>query len=72
MVGLAFALPYLPLVAYLGFIPLPSVVVASLALITALYVVAVEIAKLWFFRASARQRTQERRIKKMDTPSQGR
>ena len=50
MVGLAFAIPYLPFAAILGFVPLPSGVVASLVVITVLYVVAVEIVKLWFYR----------------------
>ncbi|HVQ28544.1 MAG TPA: cation transporting ATPase C-terminal domain-containing protein, partial [Vicinamibacteria bacterium] len=72
MVGLAFALPYWPFAANLGFVPLPSVVVASLVVITILYVVAVEIVKLWFYRAGPRRLARQGEIKTMDMPSAGR
>jgi len=48
------ALPYSPFAGPLGFAPLPAPVLAAVIGITALYAVASEAAKCWFFR---RQRT---------------
>jgi Mg2+-importing ATPase len=48
---LALAIPFLPMVAVLGFVPVPGALLATLCAITAMYVVAVEAAKRWFFRA---------------------
>jgi Mg2+-importing ATPase len=39
------AVPYLPFMHYLGFIPLPGSLMATLAGITVLYVFAAELAK---------------------------
>ncbi|SHJ51846.1 magnesium-translocating P-type ATPase [Parasporobacterium paucivorans] len=44
-----FALPYLPFNHFLGFTPLPAWVIAALIGLTALYVVAAEIAKKYFY-----------------------
>lgn len=45
----AIAIPYLPLAAWFGFVPLPLPVLAGLAVITALYLLASEATKRWFF-----------------------
>jgi hypothetical protein len=36
----------------LGFVPLPGALIASLAAITALYVLATELMKGWFYRTA--------------------
>jgi hypothetical protein len=41
------ALPYTPLAAILGFTPLPAGLLVALAALTALYLVAAELAKPW-------------------------
>lgn len=46
-----FAVPYLPFVRVLGFVPLPWPVMVVLAMITAAYVVAAEMTKSWFYRS---------------------
>jgi Mg2+-importing ATPase len=48
----AFAIPYLPYAAVLGFVPLPATLATVLALITASYVVAAERTKHWFYRTA--------------------
>ncbi len=45
------AIPYLPFVAALGFVPLPLPLLATLIAITVTYVVAAELTKYWFYRA---------------------
>jgi Mg2+-importing ATPase len=50
---LAFALPYLPFVAPIGFVPLPWPLMAMLIVITMLYVVTVEVVKHNFYRNAA-------------------
>jgi Mg2+-importing ATPase len=50
LIALTFAIPYLPFVRILGFVPLPASVVAALAAITAAYVLAAEGTKSWFYR----------------------
>jgi len=47
--ALAVALPYSPLAAWLGFVPLPAAVIGALALVTGAYLVSVYIVKRWFF-----------------------
>jgi Mg2+-importing ATPase len=49
----AFAIPFLPHASVLGFVPLPTNLVAALAGITVLYVVATELTKRWFYRGAA-------------------
>jgi len=53
LVALAFAIPYLPFVDMLGFVPLPGSLLVTLAAIAALYVVAAELTKGWFYRSVA-------------------
>ena len=48
--GVAVALPYLPGVSVLGFVPLPAPILASVILIAGAYVAATELAKVRFFR----------------------
>ncbi len=50
--ALALAIPYLPLVDVLGFVPLASPLLAGLVLVTAAYVLATELLKRWFYRAT--------------------
>jgi Mg2+-importing ATPase len=47
---LSYALPFIPFMSILGFVPLPPSLLAMLFLITALYVVATELGKTWFYR----------------------
>jgi Mg2+-importing ATPase len=53
VVALAVAIPFLPGARLLGFVPLPLAVLATLAVITALYVTATELAKKRFYRKRA-------------------
>jgi Mg2+-importing ATPase len=48
--GLTLAIPYLPYSSLLGFTPLPLWLMAILLGITALYVLAAELAKRFFYR----------------------
>lgn len=57
---LALAIPYLPHVAFMGFVPLPPRVLLALVAITAVYVSCAELAKHWFYRNGARRATPER------------
>lgn len=50
LIALTFAIPYLPFVRILGFVPLPASVVVALAVITIAYVIAAEATKSWFYR----------------------
>jgi Mg2+-importing ATPase len=47
---LAVVLPYSPLAAWFGFVPIPAPLLASLTLVTAAYLVVVFGVKRWFFR----------------------
>ena len=49
LVVLTFALPYLPFIGVFGFVPLPGVMLVTISAITALYVVATELAKSRFY-----------------------
>ncbi len=51
--ALAFAIPYLPLAPLIGFVPLPFEVLATVVLITGLYLVAAELTKQRYYPASA-------------------
>ncbi|MEO8070567.1 MAG: cation transporting ATPase C-terminal domain-containing protein, partial [Acidobacteriota bacterium] len=53
MAAVAFAIPYLPFVHLLGFVPLPPAALAAMAGITVAYVAATEMGKLWFYRVRA-------------------
>ncbi|MER8492442.1 magnesium-translocating P-type ATPase [Mesorhizobium australicum] len=46
---IAIMIPYLPFAAWFGFVPLPLPVLAGLFAITALYLLASEATKRWFF-----------------------
>ncbi len=50
LILLALAMPYLPFVGLLGFVPLPGALLATLVAITLAYVLAAEATKLWFYR----------------------
>jgi len=54
VVGLTFAIPYLPPAELVGFTPLPAAVLLVLAAITLLYVGATELAKARFYRTRLR------------------
>ena len=45
------ALPYLPLVGVVGLVPLPAKLLMTILAITALYVGATELLKVWFYQA---------------------
>jgi Mg2+-importing ATPase len=50
LIVVTLALPYLPFLHVFGFVPLPVSLVAMLLAITALYVMAAELLKSWFYR----------------------
>lgn len=52
LIVLTFVIPYLPFVSAIGFVPLPPALVSALCAITALYVLATEGAKRWFFASA--------------------
>ncbi|HEY5947401.1 MAG TPA: magnesium-translocating P-type ATPase [Kofleriaceae bacterium] len=52
MIALTLAVPYLPYVGLLGFVPLPISLAGILVGISMLYVIATELTKLWFYRAA--------------------
>ena len=56
VVIITFVLPYAPYADRLGFIPLPIAVLATLTAITALYLVAAELTKRWFYRTAGEHR----------------
>ncbi len=53
LVPVAFAIPFLPTAGIVGFVPLPAGLLATLGGIVALYVLAVEVTKRWFYRKAA-------------------
>jgi len=53
LTAIALAVPYLPLVGVLGFVPLPASAMGAIAAITVLYVTAAELLKLRFYRERA-------------------
>lgn len=50
VMALTLALPSLPVAHIFDFVPLPARMMAALVAITALYVIASEVAKLWVYR----------------------
>jgi Mg2+-importing ATPase len=44
--------PYLPFTSVFGFVPVPWTLTATVLGITALYVVAAEVTKRWFYRST--------------------
>lgn len=55
VLALAVIIPYLPAAGRLGFVPLPPMVMGGIAMITALYLLASEATKRWFFRYEQRR-----------------
>jgi Mg2+-importing ATPase len=51
LIAVAFLVPFLPYVDVLGFVPVPGALLATLAGVTALYVVSAELLKYRFYRA---------------------
>jgi Mg2+-importing ATPase len=51
LIPIAFAIPYAPFADVFGLVPLPGMFVATIALITVLYVAATELQKKWFYRS---------------------
>ena len=49
LIVVAFVIPYLPFAGVFGFVPLPGLLLATIALITVLYVVATELTKRRFY-----------------------
>jgi Mg2+-importing ATPase len=56
VVAIAFALPYTPLAAPLGFVPLPPALLLAIAGVTGTYVACTEVAKRLFHRHRGRHR----------------
>ena len=50
LAGVTLALPYLPLVEVIGLVPLPASLLVLIVAVTALYVGATELLKIWFYR----------------------
>src|SRR6185503_1432384 len=50
LVALTAAIPYLPFIGVFGFVPLPGMLLITVTMITALYVIATELTKRWFYR----------------------
>ena len=48
-IGITLVLPYLPFISVLGFVPLPAPIMLAMIGLTALYVVATELAKKYFY-----------------------
>ena len=53
LIALTFAIPYLPFIGVFGFVPLPGMLLVTVSVITALYVVATEMTKRRFYRGMA-------------------
>ncbi|MFN7984223.1 MAG: magnesium-translocating P-type ATPase [Vicinamibacterales bacterium] len=49
LIPIAFAIPYLPFAPVFGLVPLPPVLLLLIAVIAAMYVVATELLKAWFY-----------------------
>ncbi|RUZ34987.1 cation transporting ATPase C-terminal domain-containing protein, partial [Mesorhizobium sp. M7A.F.Ca.US.003.02.1.1] len=65
----AITIPYLPFAAWFGFVPLPLPVLAGLVAITALYLLASEATKRWFFGPEIRQSQRKRAGQMIDRVS---
>lgn len=57
VVAVAFALPFLPMAEWFGFVPLPASILAGLIVISLLYLFVSEVAKHWFFLREDRRRS---------------
>jgi Mg2+-importing ATPase len=47
--GIALVIPYLPFISVFGFVPLPAPLMLAMIGLTALYVLATELAKKYFY-----------------------
>ncbi len=56
IVAIALVLPYSPLAAALGFVPLPATYLVLLVATVTLYLGSVELLKRWLYRTGRRQR----------------
>jgi P-type Mg2+ transporter len=52
LIPITFAIPFAPFAGALGFVPLPAVLLVTIACITMLYVAATELQKKWFYRTA--------------------
>ena len=52
LIVFAFAMPYLPGIDILGFVPLPTSLLGTVAMIPLLYVIATELMKRWFYASN--------------------
>jgi Mg2+-importing ATPase len=50
LIPVAFVIPYAPFADVMGFVPVPALLQAMVAVITILYVAATEWQKTWFYR----------------------
>jgi Mg2+-importing ATPase len=50
LIPLAVAIPYLPVAAVLGFVPMPGLLAGTVGAVTLAYVAATEAQKTWFYR----------------------
>ena len=57
LVALTLVMPYLPFVSVLGFVPLPAPLMLAMIGVTILYVLAVEVAKKYFYSRAANAST---------------
>jgi Mg2+-importing ATPase len=53
LIPVTFAIPFMPHGDVLGFVPVPPLLLVTLAVITGLYVVSAEVMKRWFYRNTA-------------------
>jgi Mg2+-importing ATPase len=53
VMAIALVLPYLPFSSIFGFVPLPAPLMLGMIGLTLAYVVAVEVAKKWFYARAA-------------------
>ena len=53
LAGVTLALPYLPFIGVIGLVPLPASLIVAILAVTALYVGATELLKVWFYRVQA-------------------
>jgi Mg2+-importing ATPase len=53
LIALTIAFPYLPFAGLSGFVPVPVGVITAVLAITAAYIAAAELGKMWFHRSSA-------------------
>lgn len=67
VVAVTFALPFVPIAGWFGFVPLPMSTMAGLIMISLLYLLASELTKHWFFRRQDRRRSSPSRRHRRNT-----